>query len=89
MDPLRHGLVAEIETFQQNVMGQSSSSSNDIKVLQDKGVYLTEKIMQALISLDGVECPPEFQTARQRRREGVKFSQQLLERVDTIRAKIK
>ncbi|KAI8979088.1 hypothetical protein BDF20DRAFT_820243 [Mycotypha africana] len=59
------------------------------KKWQEKGIYLSETIMQALIKLDCVECPFDFETARQKRREGVKLSQRLLERVDQSRARLK
>ena len=41
--------------------------------------------MQALLALDGIVCPPEFETARKKRREAVKFTQELIDRVDAMR----
>ncbi|KAI8638681.1 hypothetical protein BD408DRAFT_422650 [Parasitella parasitica] len=88
VDTLSDGTVDQIQELEDMISASSSQSlqENDKKKLQDKGIFLSEKIMQGLISLDGVECPSGFQTARQRRREGVKLSQQLLERVDKSRA---
>lgn len=59
------------------------------KEIEDLGIYLSELLMQALITLDGVDCPSEFQTARQNRRMGVKQCQELMDRVDQSRATLK
>lgn len=84
---------ADIKAFntlvQEKKSQEGSLSAADKKILYEKGVYLSEKLMQALITLDGVECSPEFQTARQRRREGVRLLQAFLERVDAARAEAK
>ncbi|KAI9478198.1 MAG: hypothetical protein EXX96DRAFT_569950 [Benjaminiella poitrasii] len=93
VDNLSKGTEDEITEFENMITDYSTNSKklNDVekKKLQDRGIYLSEKIMQGLISLDGVECPSNFETARQRRREGVRLSQQLLERVDKSRAIVK
>jgi hypothetical protein len=57
------------------------------KKLQDQGIYCSERLMQALIRLDAVECPMEFDKARQKPRESVRFTQRLLDRVDNLRSK--
>ncbi|KAI7896070.1 uncharacterized protein EV154DRAFT_412098 [Mucor mucedo] len=59
------------------------------KETEDLGIYLSELLMQALITLDGVDCPSEFETARQDRRKGVKVCQELMDRVDGSRATLK
>ncbi|KAI8981910.1 hypothetical protein BDF20DRAFT_817507 [Mycotypha africana] len=56
---------------------------------QELGIYLTEILMQALISLDAVDCPPEFQTARSSRKEAVKKCQLLMDHVDSLRSELK
>jgi len=91
VDTLSDGTVDQIKEFEDMISSSSGRklSENDKKKLQDKGIYLSEKIMQGLISLDGVECPSCFETARQRRRDGVRLSQQLLERVDKSRAVVR
>lgn len=59
------------------------------KEVEDLGIYLSEVLMQALIALDGVECPPDFVTARTNRRQGVKQCQALMDSVDQSRAILK
>lgn len=92
VDTLSDEFVEQINEFEDTIAKDSKKKKlkeQDKKKLQDKGIYLSEKIMQAMISLDGVECPSSFETARQRRREGVRLSQQLLDRVDKSRAIVK
>jgi hypothetical protein len=62
---------------------------NKKKETEDLGIHLSELLMQALITLDGVECPSEFETARANRRQGVKICQELMDRVDQSRAVLK
>ncbi|KAI9021031.1 hypothetical protein CLU79DRAFT_209586 [Phycomyces nitens] len=69
--------------------GTEKLDEEGIKKLHDMGNYLSEKLLQALITLDGVECPSEFETARQRRREGVRLTQQYLDRIDKTRLVIR
>lgn len=91
VDTLSDGTVDQIKEFEDMISSSNGKKldENDKKKLQDKGIFLSEKIMQGLISLDGVECPSNFETARQRRRDGVRLSQQLLERVDKSRAVVR
>lgn len=91
VDTLSDGTVEQIQEFEDMISKSNGKSLNesDKKKLQDTGIYLSEKIMQGLISLDGVECLSSFETARQRRRDGVRLSQQLLERVDKSRAAVR
>ncbi|KAI7891279.1 uncharacterized protein EV154DRAFT_508514 [Mucor mucedo] len=92
VDTLSDGTLEQISEFEgliTKAQKKKKLNATDKKTLQDRGIFLSEKIMQGLISLDGVECPSTFETARQRRREGVKLSQALLERVDKSRAIVK
>lgn len=92
VDNLNQEFVQQIDEFEDMVSKDSKKKKlkeQDKKKLQDRGIYLSEKIMQAMISLDGVECPSSFETARQKRREGVRLSQQLLDRVDKSRSIVK
>ncbi|KAI8384976.1 uncharacterized protein BYT42DRAFT_281703 [Radiomyces spectabilis] len=75
-----NGLVKDIEEFEAAVA--QPKVPVDKKYLEDTGIRLSELLMQALMKLDAVECPPEFTTARARRRENVKLSQSLMQRVD-------
>lgn len=38
--------------------------------------------MQTLLTLDDVTCPPEFETARKKRREAVKYTQGLIDKIE-------
>ncbi|CAO3617735.1 unnamed protein product [Cunninghamella echinulata] len=102
MNDITTSVASEIDMFETFVKEQQSyhqeegnkKKKNTIteenkKKMQDKGLYCSEKLMQALIKLDGVECPMEFDTARQKRREGVRCTQKLLDRVDVIRATVR
>lgn len=92
LDPIKTTMDTDIKAFNtlvQEKKSQESLSAADKKILYEKGVFLSEKLMQALITLDGVECSPDFQTARQHRREGVRLLQAFLERVDAARAEAK
>ncbi|KAG1509155.1 hypothetical protein G6F53_007662 [Rhizopus delemar] len=65
------------------------TSSEKRKETEDLGIYLNEVLMQALIALDGVDCPFEFQTARANRKKGVKECQELLDRIEGSRSSLK
>lgn len=87
VDSISKELMQQIDLFEK--MADTSKpplTEANKKKLQDKGVYLSEVIMQSLIKLDCIECPSEYGTARQHRREGVRLSQKLLDRVDKSRA---
>lgn len=45
--------------------------------------------MQLLFEYDGVICAPGFDQSRQLRKDGVRISQELLEKVDRIKDSIK
>ncbi|KAI7866376.1 hypothetical protein BDF14DRAFT_1875301 [Spinellus fusiger] len=87
------GLESQVVAWEKQVEAATTAGSHlsqdDKKKLQDMGNYFSEKMLQALITLDGVDCPFEFDTARQKRREGVRFTQQSLDRVDKVRSEIK
>ncbi|KAI9488385.1 hypothetical protein BDB00DRAFT_884866 [Zychaea mexicana] len=95
VDPIKATMEQDIDNFRSFVHEQQQQSTSAAvdettkKTMQDKGIYLSEKLMQALITLDGVECPPGFDTARQKRREGVRLLQKRLEQVDEVRAIVK
>ncbi|KAI8047389.1 uncharacterized protein B0P05DRAFT_363432 [Gilbertella persicaria] len=89
VESIENNTLKKLEEFDASIKKNQQKkklSETEKKKLQDQGIYLSEKIMQGLISLDSVECPMSFDTARQRRREGVRLAQKLLERVDNSRA---
>ncbi|RHZ44239.1 hypothetical protein Glove_750g34 [Diversispora epigaea] len=95
-------VLPQIETFETSVTSYLSSTTNtdlnndshndsnneDRSKLLDLHHMLVENLMQSLLALDGVVCPPEFNGARQKRREAVKFTQELIDRVDGIKEKL-
>ncbi|CAO3587188.1 unnamed protein product [Absidia cylindrospora] len=92
IDGLSDNVVDDINAYEVLVLEQQKVTISGIKIdegtkkkIQDQGIYCSERLMQALIRLDGVECPMEFDTARQKRRESVRFTQKLLDRVDKLR----
>ncbi|KAL0095111.1 hypothetical protein J3Q64DRAFT_1807852 [Phycomyces blakesleeanus] len=91
LDKLVKGSDDQISSWEENVATAATEKPDEegIKKLHDMGNYLSEKLLQALITLDGVECPSEFDTARQRRREGVRLTQQYLDRIDKTRLAIR
>ncbi|KAG1435653.1 hypothetical protein G6F56_013889 [Rhizopus delemar] len=84
MSTLSEGAEQELTELEEAI--EKAQGAEEKKKLNDKRIFMSEKIMQSLISLDSVECPSEFETARQRRRESVRYSQQLLGRVDKAKA---
>lgn len=87
-----NGSKDKIEEFDIKVISAIENPSIDEptkKEIEDLGIYLSELLMQSLITLDGVECPSEFETARKNRREAVKLCQELMDRVDQSRAVLK
>lgn len=80
--------AARVDTFEK-LAKDGERLQLDEKFVHDEGVLLSETLMQVLIALDGITCPPEFETARMKRREAVKLSQQMLDRVDQSRAALK
>lgn len=96
---IRHIMQDVISTFQQKIQEYEqdvakfvSSKNQDPKTkkkLQETGAYLSEKLMQALLALDGIQCQPGFHTARQKRKENVNLAQDLHDRVDQIKGLLK
>jgi hypothetical protein len=88
IDNTRSVLIPQIRSFEISVDSYLSSDTQDERALTkltDTHHYLVETLMQALLALDGVVCPTEFETARKKRREAVKFTQDLIERVDAVK----
>ena len=89
-------LIPQIESFESSVSSflsnQNSNDNDDINAIKSKLTdthhYIVEVLMQTLLTLDDVSCPPEFETARQKRREAVKYTQGLIDRVDGIKARL-
>lgn len=87
-----NGAKDKIEEFDIMVVSALENIAQDEskrKVTEDLGIYLSELLMQSLITLDGVDCPSEFEAARKDRRQAVKVCQELMDRVDQTRATLK
>ncbi|KAI9469267.1 hypothetical protein LPJ78_002817 [Coemansia sp. RSA 989] len=63
--------------------------SKDRKNLQDSYLFVNETLMQYLLKLDGIECPPNADKARQRRRQAVRLLQSWMEQMDRKREGVK
>ncbi|KAI9013977.1 hypothetical protein CLU79DRAFT_767898 [Phycomyces nitens] len=86
LDKIGLELIHEVDMFEAILASlEYFEDEHEQKKLNDQGIFLSEQLMQGLITLDGVDCPPQFDAARQRRREGVRISQELLDRVDRSR----
>ncbi|KAI8089724.1 uncharacterized protein BX664DRAFT_333731 [Halteromyces radiatus] len=92
VDDLSTNFISKIDAYealvteQQLVFNKQQKLDDDSKKkVQDQGIYCSERLMQALIRLDAVECPMDFDTARQKRKESVRYTQKLLDRVDGVR----
>lgn len=88
-----NGSLSKVEEFNTKVKFITEREANVDqafrKEVEDLGIYLSEVLMQALIALDGVDCPSEFATARTNRRQAVKQCQALMDSVDQSRAILK
>ncbi|CAO3626129.1 unnamed protein product [Cunninghamella blakesleeana] len=96
IDDLSKHVMEEMDAFEVFVNEQQKEKENGINIteenkkkMQDKGLYFSERLMQALLKLDSVDCPMGFDTAKQKRRESVRFTQKLLDRVDVIRSTVR
>ncbi|KAJ2241525.1 hypothetical protein GGH97_004253, partial [Coemansia sp. RSA 475] len=74
--------------------GVSDAAFEEIKTaerkkLHDAYVYLNEALMQYLLKLDGIECLPEAEKARQRRRQAVRLLQSWMDQLDHKRESVK
>ncbi|CAG8711152.1 18678_t:CDS:2 [Dentiscutata erythropus] len=91
VEKTKANLVPQIESFETSVATYLSSEDNDDTVkskLTEEHHCIVETLMQSILTLDSVVCPPEFETARQKRREAVKFTQGLIDRVDEVKAQL-
>ncbi|ORX50572.1 hypothetical protein DM01DRAFT_250646 [Hesseltinella vesiculosa] len=84
-------LLAVIAEYEQMILDAPPTPLDDSlkKKLQDKGIYCSEGLMQALIRLDSVECPMAFEAARAQRKISVRLVQKHLDRVDGLRSQAK
>ncbi|KAI9299548.1 hypothetical protein BJ944DRAFT_274138 [Cunninghamella echinulata] len=71
---------------QENGGGAETTTSSLLQEQKNEAMYISEMLVRALLTLDGVECPSSFVTARQERRAAVHFCQDLLDRVDKLKA---
>lgn len=81
--------IEEFDIMVVSALENPTQVESNRKETEDLGIYLSELLMQSLITLDGVDCPSEFETARKDRRHAVKVCQELMDRVDQTRAVLK
>ncbi|KAJ3298162.1 hypothetical protein HK104_011083 [Borealophlyctis nickersoniae] len=91
----RRTLVPMIEDYSKQAVeflgagnDQATSALPTAKQLKDSHAKISELLLQSLLKLDGVTCPPDFEAARASRKEAVRFVQSLLDRVDGIRDRV-
>ncbi|KAH8552865.1 hypothetical protein BGW37DRAFT_274875 [Umbelopsis sp. PMI_123] len=92
VEKLKESTVPVIEKYDKEVSDLIASGATDEtkkRKLLDMSAYINEHLMQSLLTLDGIACEPEFLTARQRRREGVRYAQGLLDRLDKIKGDLR
>ncbi|KAL7753721.1 hypothetical protein RI367_000652 [Sorochytrium milnesiophthora] len=88
LEPLQPRL-AVFERMMEGLPQRSSLTEQQLKDLRYQQAFLAEKLMQGLLSVDGVHVPHEFATARETRRAAVKKLQGLLDKVDALGQKLK
>lgn len=86
-------LLPQVEQFEAEVgeLGspdQETQASGTKARLAETHTRLSEQLLQILIALDGIEAPSDFQEARKRRKECVKFTQGLIDRVDAVKERM-
>ncbi|KNC95930.1 hypothetical protein, variant [Spizellomyces punctatus DAOM BR117] len=62
--------------------------SDPPKSLRDLYAKASELLLQSLLKLDGVTCPPDFENARAKRKEAVRFVQSHLDRIDGLKERV-
>ncbi|KAJ1736407.1 hypothetical protein H4S06_004959 [Coemansia sp. BCRC 34490] len=67
----------------------SQIKTSESKKLNDAYVYISETLMQYLLKVDCVECPPSADKARQRRRQAVRLLQSWLDQIDAKKSSVK
>ncbi|CAB5188540.1 uncharacterized protein OCT59_015406 [Rhizophagus irregularis] len=91
IEKTRTNLIPQIESLETSASTflSNQSTNNDIDKTKSKLIdthhYIIENLMQTLLTLDDVVCPPEFETARKKRREAVQYTQGLIDRVDSVK----
>ncbi|RUS28576.1 hypothetical protein BC938DRAFT_481723, partial [Jimgerdemannia flammicorona] len=83
-------LLPQIDTYEQAALNSPPVTDTVArKRLTDTHNMLSEQLMQLLLQLDGIAFAPEFEAARQKRREAVRTVQGFLDRLDRITAALK
>lgn len=92
MSRIKQNISPDVDSYEKRVNSfatQTEKDAKDQKKLVDYGIFLVEQLMQTLFDLDGIVCTDGMDALRQKRKEGVKLAQALLDRVDRIKAKAK
>lgn len=74
--------------------GKYDGALDDIKAgerkrLDDAYMFINETLMQHLLKIDEVDCPPEAEKARQRRRQAVRLLQSWMDQMDRKKENVK
>ncbi|KAJ2722600.1 hypothetical protein GGI07_003187 [Coemansia sp. Benny D115] len=73
--------------FHGDALGEIKASES--KKLNDAYMFINETLMQSLLKIDSIECPPEAEKARQRRRQAVKLLQSWMDQMDRKKENVK
>ncbi|KAI9490383.1 hypothetical protein BDB00DRAFT_790424 [Zychaea mexicana] len=93
-EKLNGRIMPEIDSYEKRVKefmsrAPEQKEAKEQKKLVDYGTYLNEQLMNILFDFDGILCGPEYEKARNQRKEGVRQGQALLDKVDNIKALVK
>ncbi|KAJ2064375.1 hypothetical protein GGH94_000737 [Coemansia aciculifera] len=67
----------------------SEIKATERKKLNDAYMFINETLMQALLKIDGIQCTPDAEKARQRRRQAVRLLQSWMDQMDRKRESVK
>lgn len=66
----------------------ATTESKPSKQLRDLHAKAAELLLQRLLRIDSVICPPDADAARAKRKEAVRFIQKNLDKIDALKEKV-
>ncbi|KAI9090550.1 hypothetical protein DFS34DRAFT_347706 [Phlyctochytrium arcticum] len=85
--PVVDDYVNQVKAFIAAKPESSSENSGQPKPLRDLYAKCSELLLQCLLKIDSVICPPELEGARTTRKEAVRFVQSKLDEIDSLKEK--
>ncbi|KAI9505673.1 hypothetical protein BX070DRAFT_188442 [Coemansia spiralis] len=80
-------LSGAMDCVNDNAFAQIKSSER--KKLEDAYLFINEALMQYLLKIDSIECPPNADKARHRRRQAVRLLQSWMDQMDAKKSSVK